>query len=124
MNYAKHILNHASSFGSRSSVLSILAWIFGAILASITISGALKAPFWLLIGLFIILIVLVIAILIAFFYCLFNDKTDILRSEKFNIEKLAIERQASGDDLTGIESNIVSNTLVVLPVESVEEEEE
>ena len=34
-------------------------------------------------------------------YCLINDR-DSLRSEKFTIQKLAIEKGIMGDDVTGI----------------------
>ena len=104
MDYIKQILQHAQSFGSKSSILSVLAWIFGSILGSITLAGIFNAPEWLLIGLFSILVLLILAILAAFFYCLFTNKTDILRSEKYNIEKLAIEKQSSSDSLIDVHS--------------------
>lgn len=106
MDYFKHILQHAKSFGSRSSILSVLAWIFGTLFFFITIAGIFKSPTWLLIAMFSLLVLVLISILVAFFYCLFTGNTDILRSEKFVIEKLAIEKQISGDSLTGPEKTI------------------
>ena len=37
----------------------------------------------------------------VYIYCLINDR-DSLRSEKFTIQKLAIEKGIMGDDVTGI----------------------
>jgi hypothetical protein len=38
--------------------------------------------------------------LIAYLYCLFNDR-DALRSETYSIQKMAIEKGFVGDDLSG-----------------------
>lgn len=101
MDYVKQILQQANAFGSKSSILSILAWISGSILAAITLSSIFKAEKWISIGLFVLLILMIISILVAFFFCLFTNKTDALRSEKFNIEKLAIEKHIPEDSLNG-----------------------
>ena len=42
-----------------------------------------------------------LALIIVYIYCLINDR-DSLRSEKFTIQKLAIEKGIMGDDVTGI----------------------
>lgn len=101
MDYIKHVLSQANSFGSRSSILSILAWILGSILASITLAGIFKAEKWILIGLFGLLVLMIISVLIAFFFCLFTNRTDVLRSERFNIEKMALEKHIPEDSLNG-----------------------
>jgi len=101
MDYVKHILQQTNSFGSRSSILSILAWILGSLLCATTLASIFKADKLILIGLFILVVIMIIAILVAFFFCLFTNKTDILRSEKFNIEKLALEKHVPEDSLNG-----------------------
>lgn len=122
MDYLKHILQHAKSFGSRSSILSVLAWIFGTLFFSITLAGVLKAETWLLIAMFLLLVVVLISILVAFFYCLFTGNTDILRSEKFVIEKLAIEKQVASDSVTGTQTITHNNTNHVNSIETVEDD--
>ena len=101
MDYVKHILQQANSFGSRSSILSILAWILGSLLCATTLASIFNADKLILIGLFILVVIMIIAILVAFLFCLFTNKTDILRSEKFNIEKLALEKHVPEDSLNG-----------------------
>ncbi|OTG82347.1 hypothetical protein [Acinetobacter sp. ANC 4648] len=110
MEFVKHVLSQANSFGSRSSILSILAWILGSILAAITLSSIFKAEKWILIGLFALLVLMIFSVLVAFFFCLFTNKTDALRSEKFNIEKLAIEKHVPEDSLNGQLKTINSAT--------------
>ena len=51
------------------------------------------SPIWLTIMLAVFFFV--------YIYCLINDR-DSLRSEKFTIQKLAIEKGIMGDDVTGI----------------------
>lgn len=49
-------------------------------------------------------VILVVAILIFFFayiYCLFTDK-DAIRSEKYSIQKMAIEKGIFGDSNSGV----------------------
>ena len=61
--------------------------------------------FWLAIWLTIMLaVIFCLGVAVFFFvyiYCLINDR-DSLRSEKFTIQKLAIEKGIMGDDVTGI----------------------
>lgn len=109
MDFVRHIFNHANSYGSRSSILSLWAWLIATLLASMTITSVFNAPKFVIIVLTILLVITLFAAMVAFFYCLFTGDTDALRSEKFNIEKLAIEKQVMGDNLTGTQS--ISSTL-------------
>ena len=48
----------------------------------------------------------------TFLYCLHKGDTDALRSEKFNIEKIALEKQSSSDNLIDVHATplAISNT--------------
>ena len=58
-------------------------------------------PIWLTIMLAVIFCLGVAVFFFVYIYCLINDR-DSLRSEKFTIQKLAIEKGIMGDDVTGI----------------------
>ena len=70
-----------------------------------TISGAVSgahfgAPIWLVNALGVGTIIEIVLYLIAYIYFAVTDK-DCLRSEKYSIQKLAIQRGLVGDDVTG-----------------------
>lgn len=100
MQILKSFFEHAASHGSRSTILKDLIWLIG-----VTFSALLTCS-WLNIGshvLYVITGVLVVEILLfifAYVYCLFKNP-DWLRSEKFSIQKMAIEKGVIGDSLTG-----------------------
>ncbi|KKW76152.1 hypothetical protein AAV97_17325 [Acinetobacter sp. Ag2] len=123
MDYIQHVLQSAKSFGSKSSILSILAWVLAILVGALTASYLVKAPTLISVGLFALIFLIIIAILIAFFYCLFTGKTDFLRSEKFNLEKLAIEKQSSSDSLIDVHSSPKSLPNTVKVIEPVQEEQ-
>jgi hypothetical protein len=57
-------------------------------------------PTWVLTVLGVSAAGLVLAYLVAYFYLLFTDR-DALRSERFTLSKLAIEKSVTGDSLRG-----------------------
>ncbi|WP_374527780.1 hypothetical protein [Acinetobacter sp.] len=102
MDYIKQIFQHASSYGSRSSILSILLWIIFGFLGPLILSS-IFAPPWVSILLAIILVGFLIIFAYVYLHCLHNGNIDALRSEKFVISKMAIEKQTSGDSVTGVQ---------------------
>lgn len=88
--------------GSRSSVLAPLNWImamlFAAYISAMAVVGA--AP-WLLIAAAVSIAPVLALQLISYYKCLIKNP-DLLRSEHYNVTKLAIERQVLGDNLAGI----------------------
>lgn len=101
MDYIKQIFQHASSYGSKSSILSVLLWIIFGFLAPLIIAS-IFAPMWVSILFAVILVVFLSIFAYVYLFCLHNGNTDALRSEKFVISKMAIEKQTSGDSVTGI----------------------
>jgi hypothetical protein len=98
----KAFLEQATSHGSRSTVLRPLAWLV-AICASATLAAVrFSAPTWIIV-LFGVSAGLGIALyLVSYIYCLAKGKEDLLRSETYSIQKLAIEKGFVGDSLAGV----------------------
>jgi len=97
-------LEQATAQGSKSTILRPFQWL--ALVFALALIGALRysAPTWLLVALFTALLVPVVALLVAFFYCLFSRReglVDALRTERYSIQKLAIEKGYVGDSITG-----------------------
>lgn len=86
--------------GSRSDVLRVLIWP-GAILATLlSVSFFGQAPAWITLAAFVALMIVFAVYLIAFVALLITNP-DALRSERFQIEKMAIERGIYGNNLVG-----------------------
>jgi len=94
-------LQQASIQGSKSTILKPMNWILSIIISAIIATFYFPIPNWVSITFIVIFIILIIAYLIIYFYCLFNDR-DALRSETYNVQKLAIEKGIIGDSATGI----------------------
>src|SRR6266478_5387534 len=93
-------LQSVFSHSSRSTVLKPLGWIISILSASTISSFSFGAPMWIgtMFGTFSGLSMLLY--LVAYVFFALTDK-DALRSEKFFLQKMAIEKGFIGDDLTG-----------------------
>jgi len=85
---------------SRSDVLKPLAWLVGMLLSAIILLAYLKAPDWLLIALAVPVFLSLALYGFAYVFCLFRDR-DALRSERYSLQKMAIEQGLYGDDQSG-----------------------
>jgi hypothetical protein len=96
------LLSKALARGSRSTVLNPLAWFFGICASASITSFSLKAPG--LLGTMFGVFAGISGMFYLFFYAYyaFKGKDDCLRSERFTIQKMAIERGLVGDDLAGL----------------------
>jgi putative Mn2+ efflux pump MntP len=95
-------LQQATAQGTRSTILNPLGWFFGICVAGLLGSVRYNAAFWiqLLIGCFAALSGLVY--LGAYVFCLATKREHLLRTEKFLIQQLAIEKGFRGDSTTGV----------------------
>ena len=94
------ILQQALSSGSRSTVLKPLGWLVAMTLAGSIVAFGSTAPIWFTTILGILCLVAICLYFLAYIYFGLTDK-DSLRSEKFSIQKLAIQKGFIGDDQTG-----------------------
>lgn len=97
----RDILEDYSAKGVRSSALQPIFWMLGLLLGGIVATVKFGGPHWLLVTLTILLIILLGISLFAFLYLLFKDR-DALRSERFALQKLAIEKMSFGDSKQGV----------------------
>ena len=96
----RQYLEHASASGRRSTVLSTLIVMGGVLLAGLVGSLLSSAPEWLLKWLLGLIVGDAGLFGIAFLYFMFKSP-DALRSESFELEKMAMERGFFGDSLQG-----------------------
>ena len=100
MDYIRLIFQQASSYGSKSSILSALMWIIFGFLG-LFILASIFAPMWVSILLAVVVSVFLILFIYTYLRCLHKGNTDDLRSETFVISKLAIEKHIPEDSLNG-----------------------
>ena len=115
----RNILEHHAGSGRKSTALQpilILAGIIGVTMYGVVRAGA---PAWMSAALLTLLICL--AALFGWGYLYFmKTNPDALRSEKFNITKMAIERGVIGDKTLG--RVLTSEEIRSLPLGSADEE--
>ena len=98
---------------SRTDVLRPLMWLTGTLVLASVGAFLSDAPKWATIAMLSMLGTSVLAYISAYAFCLFSDR-DALRSEKYSLQKMAIEQGLYGDSDRGlIEPN--DNGLVALP---------
>jgi uncharacterized membrane protein len=99
--FIRYLAEHALERSSRSSVVTTLI-IMGGLLATALLASAFeRAPPWMSIFFAVLLGLDFVAFLAA--YAFFAYKApDSLRSERFYLQKMAIERGLVGDSLTGL----------------------
>ena len=86
--------------GSRSTALKPLQQVTAAVLSAFLIALYEKPPIWILEMLGVFAGLLILSLMTSYFILLFKNP-DALRSEKFHLSKIAIERSITGDDLAG-----------------------
>lgn len=96
----KSFLAQATIKGVRTTILRPIAWMIAILLSAILITVFLQSPVWLQVMLAIFLCFTMLLYLFSYLFCLFTDK-DALRSEKYSISKLAIEKGLYGDNVSG-----------------------
>ncbi len=94
-------LSQASSSGSRSTALQPLGWLTGILTSGLVVSASWGAPKWALISLAGLLILTVCIYLVSYIFYAFKNP-DALRSEKYTLSKMAIEKNLIGDNQVGL----------------------
>jgi hypothetical protein len=96
----RSFLQQANSQGSRSTALNPLGWALALILSAMLCTSITHLPSWVLPLLSGFAALVVGAFLAAYFFLLLKDR-DGLRSERFHLSKIAIERGITGERLAG-----------------------
>ncbi len=108
-------MQQATVSGSRSTVLQPLLWLTGILASGLLVAGYYGLPYWVLV---IFAVPLGLSFLFAlFFYALFAFKNpDLLRSERYSLSKMALEKTLIGDSSAGLtEVFDVRNAIAVEP---------
>jgi len=114
----RSFLQQATAHGSRSTALNPLAWILGVALSAALTAIWLHAQTIVIGFLLVFAAVILLVFLFAYVYLLFNDR-DALRSEKFTLSKLAIEKSVLGDSVIGfLEGQSADRRPEIVPVAS------
>jgi lipopolysaccharide export LptBFGC system permease protein LptF len=121
--FIKELFSKAVVEGSKSTVLKPLGGVLGALFGLVALSAYLRFSLWLLILFVILTCISFILFLWAFVYCLIKSP-ESLRSEKYSIQKMAIEKGIIGDNITGQLSNNEKNKIDMYEAGSVDSEEE
>ena len=103
MAFIRALLQQASAEGSRSTALKPLGWLVGMLCAAsiAMFSFSNPIPLWAGITFVALTATTVAGYLIAYFYLMLKDR-DALRSERYSIQKLAIEKGIVGDNISGV----------------------
>ena len=109
----------ATAGGAKSTALKPLGWLVALVLPASIGSYHYGAAGWLSTMLGIGAGVSIVSYLLAYFYLLFNDR-DAVRSERYSLRKMEIEKGIYGDNVTGIVDEIDdSNLIEAQPVERI-----
>ena len=91
-----------ASHGSRTDALRPLSMLMLILLTALVLLLVFgKTPGWLLIFMAVLLLGVIGLFGFAYVYCLFK-RPDALRSEKYLLQRMAIEHGVLGDSITGI----------------------
>lgn len=101
VNIFRELLHRSDASGSRSTILKPLTWFISLIIGGTLLLLKYNSPQWLIIMFSITMGLSILIFLFAFVFCLFTDK-DAIRSEKYSIQKMAIEKGVYGDNNTGV----------------------
>lgn len=97
----KELLERSDSSGSKSTILKPLTWLLSVFIGGMVLLIKVNAPSWTIIFFSIILGLGISIFFFSYIYCLFKDR-DALRSEKYSIQKMAIEKGVYGDNMIGL----------------------
>lgn len=100
-DYLSQILQQAMERNTKSTVLRALGWLVGILSAATIFASRYGLDKWLVV-MFAVLDGITVLFYIAFFAYFAFKEPDMLRSEKFTIEKLAIQHGLIGDNLSGL----------------------
>lgn len=96
----KEFLTKAIVNGNRSTILLPLRWLIGLSFSGILIASGISAPNWILILFAATSGLAILLFCFAYLYSLIKQPEN-LRSEKYTIQKMVIERGFVGDDIMG-----------------------
>lgn len=111
LEYFRSLLQQAKIGYSRTSALNPVQWVFVISTSGLLGSLAFHAPSWILILFGSFSAITLVLFGFSFVYFIFKNP-DALRSEKYSLSKLAIEKGLVGDDIRGlIDADVAAETV-------------
>lgn len=110
----KTFLQEATARNTRSTVINPLAWLNAILLGGLGVCLSFSSPGWLLILMAIFLSIGIGAYILSYVYFALKSP-DSLRSERFFLSKMVIEKSIKGDDLTGLIDPSLQTNARLLP---------
>ncbi len=101
IEFFRSFLQQANATGTRSTALTDLRWFAAIVISALLISLKFNAPDWILYALISLLGLISLIYLGAYIFFAIYDR-DALRSEKYTLTKMAIEKSITGDNLSGL----------------------
>jgi hypothetical protein len=101
LNLFTSLLQQASQ-GTRSTILNPLAWFFSICVVGLIASVGYRTALWIQVLLACFTSLSGLLYLASFIFCLATKQPNLLRSERFLIQQLAIEKGFRGDSMTGL----------------------
>lgn len=101
MSLASLLREQMQSTLSRSDILKPFAWLIAIIAGTISLAFFSKPSEWVLVALVVCLVGAMLLYGFAAIYCLFRDR-DALRSERYSLQKFALEHKLLGDSNSGL----------------------
>jgi hypothetical protein len=101
LDQLKSWLDLAQIGQSRSSITNPLQWTMVILIGGMVLCAILRLPDWIIIVLLVCLALVVALFLYAYLHFM-HTKPDVLRSEQFHLQKLAIEHGLVGDSIHGL----------------------
>ena len=95
------ILQQALQRNTKSTVLRPLSWLVGLLLTATIFASRFGMDKWLVVMLAVLDCLAIILYFAAYIFFGHKDP-DLLRSEKFTIQKMAIQHGLIGDDISGM----------------------
>lgn len=95
------LLRHSNTKASRSTVLKSLTWMVGICLAGLILAATSSINEWVVAVIAVILVLSFVLYAISYIFFMIKNP-DALRSEKYNIQKMAVEKGIIGDNTNGV----------------------
>ena len=122
VEFVRSFLQEAAVRGVKSTVLNPVSWLIGVLLAGLAACLASTPPSWLVVALAIFIGITVVLFLVMYVYFAITSP-DSLRSERFTLSKMAIEKSIKGDNLFGLIDPAMVVNARLLPTASLEPKE-
>jgi len=110
----RQFIDRASADGQRSTALKPVQWLFGISTSGVVLTSWTKGPTWVLIVLSVLACIAVALFLVGYIYFMLKSP-DALRSERYSLSKMAIERGLVGDDVVGLIDRVDEGAVIAHP---------